>query len=34
MKNLGGGIKNIFLTHVFSYCNYFFGIKKLIRFQY
>ena len=28
----GGGIKNIFLTHVFSYCQFFFGkvFKKII----
>ena len=24
-EKLGGGIKNIFLTHVFSYCQFFFG---------
>ena len=29
----GGGIKNIFLTHVFSYCEYFFGSNKLKNFQ-
>ena len=32
-EKLGGGIKNIFLTHVFSYCNYFFGINKLLDFN-
>jgi len=32
-EKLGGGIKNIFLTHVFSYCEYFFGFNKLLDFS-
>ena len=39
-EKLGGGIKNIFLTHVFSYCQFFFGdltVKdysiKIIKFK-
>jgi predicted dehydrogenase len=30
----GGGIKNIFLTHVLSYCEFFFGTNKLIKFNF
>ena len=30
----GGGIKNIFLTHVFSYCEFFFGKNTLKRFKF
>ena len=30
----GGGIKNIFLTHVFSYCEFFFGINELKKFGF
>lgn len=29
LESDGGGIKNIFLTHVFSYCQFFFGQIKL-----
>ena len=29
----GGGIKNIFLTHILSYCEYFFGKNKLKNFK-
>jgi len=29
----GGGLKNIFLTHVLSYCEFFFGKMKLDSFQ-
>jgi predicted dehydrogenase len=29
----GGGIKNIFLTHVLSYCEYLFGVCKIKRFK-
>jgi predicted dehydrogenase len=29
----GGGIKNIFLTHILSYCEYFFGPNKLVNFD-
>ena len=28
-EKLGGGIKNIFLTHLFSYCEFLFGINKI-----
>ena len=31
---LGGGIKNIFLTHVLTYCEYFFGKNRLIRHNF
>lgn len=34
MENEGGGIKNIFLTHVFSYCNFFFGQIQLKKYEY
>jgi len=30
----GGGIKNIFLTHVFSYCEFFFGKNTLKRSKF
>ena len=30
----GGGIKNIFLTHILSYCEYFFGTNKLKKFKF
>ena len=30
----GGGIKNIFLTHVLTYCEYFFGKNRLIRHKF
>jgi len=30
----GGGIKNIFLTHVLSYCEFFFGTNKLTKFNF
>ena len=30
----GGGIKNIFLTHILSYCDYFFGTNKLKKFKF
>ena len=33
-ESQGGGIKNIFLTHVFSYCDFFFGNTKLIKFKF
>ena len=29
----GGGIKNIFLTHILSYCEYLFGKNKLKNFK-
>ena len=29
IEGQGGGIKNIFLTHVLSYCEYFFGSNRL-----
>tara|TARA_B100000686_G_C16772238_1_gene965954 strand:- start:387 stop:1373 length:987 start_codon:yes stop_codon:yes gene_type:complete len=29
----GGGIKNIFLTHILSYCEYLFGKNKLTNFK-
>ena len=32
-EKLGGGIKNIFLTHVLSYCEYLFGKNTLLNFQ-
>ncbi len=32
-EELGGGIKNIFLTHVLSYCEYLFGKNTLLNFQ-
>ena len=32
-EKMGGGIKNIFLTHVLSYCEYFFGFNKLLDFK-
>jgi len=30
----GGGIKNIFLTHILSYCEFFFGTNKLTKFNF
>ena len=30
----GGGIKNIFLTHVLTYCEYFFGKNRLIKHNF
>jgi predicted dehydrogenase len=30
----GGGIKNIFLTHVFTYCDFFFGNIKVKKFKF
>ncbi len=33
IENQGGGIKNIFLTHIFSYCEYFFGKMRLDKFK-
>ena len=30
---LRGGLKNIFLTHILSYCEYFFGKMTLISFK-
>ena len=32
-EKIGGGIKNIFLTHVFSYCEFFFGKNKCKTFR-
>ena len=32
-EKYGGGIKNIFLTHVISYCEYFFGSNKLVNYD-
>ena len=34
IENQGGGIKNIFLTHVFSYCEFFFGNYKITNYEY
>ncbi len=34
VESQGGGIKNIFLTHVFSYCKFFFGNFKITNYQY
>jgi len=31
---LGGGLKNIFLTHILSYCEFFFGTNKLKKFKF
>mgnify|MGYP001180190479 CR=1 FL=1 len=33
-ESQGGGIKNIFLTHIFSYCEFFFGKNRLRRFEF
>jgi len=33
-ENLGGGLKNIFLTHILSYCEFFFGTNKLKKFKF
>ena len=32
-EKLGGGIKNIFLTHVLSYCEFLFGINQISNIQ-
>ena len=34
VEQQGGGIKNIFLTHVFSYCEFLFGKGKMIDFNF
>ena len=34
MEEKGGGIKNIFLTHVFSYCEFLFGKNKIINYDF
>ncbi len=34
VEKQGGGIKNIFLTHVFSYCEFLFGKGKMIDFNF
>jgi len=34
MEEQGGGIKNIFLTHVFSYCEFLFGRTKIIKYDF
>ena len=31
-ESCGGGIKNIFMTHILSYCEYFFGKYKIKKF--
>ena len=33
-EKLGGGIKNIFLTHVFSYCEFLFGKNILKKYKF
>jgi len=33
-ESQGGGIKNIFLTHIFSYCEFFFGENSLKKFKF
>ena len=33
IEGQGGGVKNIFLTHVLSYCEYFFGSNGLNSFK-
>ena len=34
VEKQGGGIKNIFLTHVFSYCEFLFGKGKMIDYNF
>ena len=34
VEQQGGGIKNIFLTHVFSYCEFLFGKGKMIDYNF
>ena len=34
VEQQGGGIKNIFLTHVFSYCEFLFGKSKIIDYNF
>ena len=34
IEQQGGGIKNIFLTHVFSYCEFLFGKGKMIDYNF
>lgn len=34
IESQGGGIKNIFLTHVFSYCKFFFGNYKVVNYKF
>ena len=34
VEQQGGGIKNIFLTHVFSYCEFLFGKSQLLDYKF
>ena len=34
VEQQGGGIKNIFLTHVFSYCEFLFGKNRLLDYNF